>query len=267
MDHQRNRPGRAFPRRFIGRNQNLTSRREAIPADAARLLPVISRALDLGRGPPALMSWLRERLPRSRPHDPNPSSAERASMLNRLAIEAAELLNRPANGTVVSHGSWHTLATGVFDTLSFTSGGRAPDRPTVVVDATNAARDSVAQPVAETILVAEDEPAVRNLVRYVLRQGGYAVIEAGSGPEALALAEKHAGIIDLLITDVMMPHMGGDRLAELLRARRPGLKVLFLSGYPDESVAHCVPQDQSAFLQKPFSPHALAEMVRGIINR
>jgi two-component system cell cycle sensor histidine kinase/response regulator CckA len=119
-----------------------------------------------------------------------------------------------------------------------------------------------------TILLVEDEPAVRGLARHVLLMHGYAVLEAGNGVEALRLAEAHTGPIHLLIADVIMPAMGGAPLAERLVADRPGLKVLFTSGYPGEAVVeHGVPQAEVVFLQKPFTPTSLAQKVREVLGR
>jgi CheY-like chemotaxis protein len=119
----------------------------------------------------------------------------------------------------------------------------------------------------ETILLVEDEPAVRRLALHVLRMQGYAVLEAADGAEGLRLAEAHAGPIHLLVADVIMPGMGGGTLAEKLVARRPGLKVLFTSGYPEDAVArHGIPQDRLVFLQKPFTPTALAQRVREVLG-
>ena len=118
----------------------------------------------------------------------------------------------------------------------------------------------------ETILLAEDEDAVRSLAREVLEGKGYRVIEARNGQEALTLASG-AGWIDLLITDVVMPQMGGGELAQRLTAQRAGLKVLFISGYPDDAVVrHGVLERGSALLQKPFALEALALKVREVLD-
>jgi DNA-binding NarL/FixJ family response regulator len=93
------------------------------------------------------------------------------------------------------------------------------------------------------------------------------VLEGCSGGEALVVAESHNGPIHLLITDVVMPGMGGRELAESLRALHPGLKVLFVSGYTDDAVVrHGIVEATDAFLQKPFSPLALARKVRAILD-
>jgi len=127
----------------------------------------------------------------------------------------------------------------------------------------------VAAPVSgtETILVAEDEQIVRVLVRKVLEQAGYMVLLAGGGAEALQLAERHPGPIQLLVTDVVMPGMSGRELARRLVERRPMTKVLYLSGYADDAVErHGALDPGTAFMQKPFSPSALASRVREVLG-
>ena len=119
----------------------------------------------------------------------------------------------------------------------------------------------------ETILLVEDEDAVRELTREVLGAGGYRVLEARNGPEALELAGAHRGGIDLLLADVIMPRMSGRELAERLRVLRPETKVLFVSGYTDDAVLrHGVSQDEVPFLQKPYAPHDLEQKVREVLG-
>ncbi|MDQ3069000.1 MAG: PAS domain S-box protein [Acidobacteriota bacterium] len=118
----------------------------------------------------------------------------------------------------------------------------------------------------ETILLVEDEPGVRALSARVLRQCGYAVIEAGRGDDALRLGQPPQSI-DLLVTDVVMPGGGGRMVAEQLLESCPGLRVLFVSGYTDDAVVRTgVLQAQVNFLQKPFSPLALALKVRQVLD-
>jgi two-component system, cell cycle sensor histidine kinase and response regulator CckA len=118
-----------------------------------------------------------------------------------------------------------------------------------------------------TILVVEDEPAVRQLVRRVVKARGYVVLDAPDGVQALALMSKHEGPIDLLITDVVMPNMGGRELAERIRERDPRVKVIFMSGYTDDEVIRQgVSHAEQAFLQKPFSATGLAEKVREVLE-
>jgi len=121
----------------------------------------------------------------------------------------------------------------------------------------------------ETILLAEDEASVRNLTARALRRLGYTVLEAANGEEALYLAREHSDQeIQLLFTDVVMPQMGGIVLAEQLRAMRPGIKVLYTSGYTDNAIVHHGVLDAGiAFLQKPFSPELLAAKVREVLGK
>lgn len=113
------------------------------------------------------------------------------------------------------------------------------------------------------VLLVEDEVQVRRLAATVLRQRGYEVFEAPSGPDALQFEAGHHGPIDILVTDVVMPQMRGTELATRLRSRRPDLKVLFVSGYTDDQVFHQeVGAGPFAFLAKPFTPAALASKVR-----
>jgi PAS domain S-box-containing protein len=119
----------------------------------------------------------------------------------------------------------------------------------------------------ETILVVEDEDSVRSLTTLVLRQAGYQVLEACDGVSALHTATGHAGVIDLLVTDVVMPGLGGRVVAEKLLQERPELRVLYLSGYTDDAVVReGVLHDRVNFLQKPFSPVALAQKVREVLD-
>jgi CheY-like chemotaxis protein len=119
----------------------------------------------------------------------------------------------------------------------------------------------------ETVLLVEDEDAVRALTRHVLRRCGYTVLEARDGAEALDLAGRHAGRVDLLLTDVVMPVLGGRELAQRLAGLRPELKVLFLSGYTDDAVVrHGVREAETAFLQKPFTPSSLALKLREVLG-
>ncbi|HMQ51504.1 MAG TPA: response regulator, partial [Anaerolineae bacterium] len=119
----------------------------------------------------------------------------------------------------------------------------------------------------ETVLLAEDEELVRALTRQVLEMNGYTVLEASHGGEALLLAEQHPEAIDLLLTDVIMPHMSGNDLAKRLAALHPGMKVLYISGYTDQAIAHYgVLEPDLFFLQKPFSPQTLARKVREVLD-
>jgi PAS domain S-box-containing protein len=120
----------------------------------------------------------------------------------------------------------------------------------------------------ETVLLVEDEAAVRSLTHYVLKQYGYKVLVASSGAEALEIAARHEGPLDLLITDVVMPRMSGRQLAEALLRTRPGLGAMYLSGYTDDAVfRHGIQGPETSVLQKPFTLSALAQKVRERLDR
>jgi PAS domain S-box-containing protein len=120
----------------------------------------------------------------------------------------------------------------------------------------------------ETLLLVEDDESVRSLSRLILQSYGYTVLEASNGEDGLRVAQGHAGPIQLLVTDLVMPRMSGRRLADVLGAARPGLKVLLLSGYTDETVIrHDVVRSGFAFLHKPFTAMALARRVREVLDR
>ncbi|MDB5050329.1 MAG: domain S-box protein [Fibrobacteres bacterium] len=119
----------------------------------------------------------------------------------------------------------------------------------------------------ETVLLVEDEDMVRRLISHVLLSHGYKVLEAGSGLAALEVVDRHEGPIDLLLTDVVMAGMSGRELAEKLLTMRPGLKVLYMSGYTDDAMLrHGVFQNSMAFLGKPFSPGTLVRKLREVID-
>jgi len=137
----------------------------------------------------------------------------------------------------------------------------APADPEPRPEPTHEARGS------ETLLVVEDDPIVRRVTVRRLRRLGYTVLEACSGPEALALADAHDGVIDLLLTDVVMPHMSGRELAERMRAHKPDLRVLFVSGYTaDAIVHHGVLDPRIELLAKPFSIAVLHARLRHLLG-
>jgi two-component system cell cycle sensor histidine kinase/response regulator CckA len=119
----------------------------------------------------------------------------------------------------------------------------------------------------ETILLVEDEDAVRALVNRVLSSNGYTVLQAPDGTDAIAVAEQHRGPIDLLVTDLVMPRMSGRQLAQNLARTRPRMRVLFMSGYSDETVLpDQVIGPDIGFLQKPFTPVGLARKIREVLD-
>jgi PAS domain S-box-containing protein len=119
----------------------------------------------------------------------------------------------------------------------------------------------------ETLLVAEDDGLVRDLLRTILSGAGYTVLEARDGVEGWEIARRHKGQIQMLVTDVVMPRMGGRELANLFANHRTGAKVLFLSGYTDDAIVrHGVLEAGVEFLQKPFRPADLVRRIRTILN-
>ncbi len=120
---------------------------------------------------------------------------------------------------------------------------------------------------SETILIVEDEEAVRRLARRLLERRGHVILEAAGGLEALRLVDDFAGQIDLLLTDVVMPGMDGRDLADAVRARRPAIKVLYMSGFTDDAVArHGISSVTDTLLQKPFSTEMLVQRVRETLD-
>jgi two-component system cell cycle sensor histidine kinase/response regulator CckA len=120
----------------------------------------------------------------------------------------------------------------------------------------------------ETLLLVEDEPSLRSLARNVLQEQGYQVLSASNGQDGLNVAREHKGApIRLIITDVIMPQMGGQVMAEELKATNPHLRILFTSGYTDDAVAHqCAIEAGMEFLAKPYTPAMLARKVRGLLD-
>src|SRR5438094_737326 len=122
-------------------------------------------------------------------------------------------------------------------------------------------------PGTETLLLVEDEPAVRQSEREFLTLNGYSVLDARDGRDALSIAREYDGTIDMMITDVIMPHMSGAKLAEQLLLERPGMKVLFVSGYAETTVLrHGAIDVTTRFLQKPFSLKMLAKKIREVLD-
>ncbi len=120
----------------------------------------------------------------------------------------------------------------------------------------------------ETVLVVEDEDGIRELVRRILADAGYEVLEAGDGKEALLVADRHDGPIHLLLTDVVMPGMSGGELGEALTGLRPDLEVIYISGYADSEVLNRgVHRTEDSFLNKPFQGDELLHKVRGVLDK
>jgi PAS domain S-box-containing protein len=119
----------------------------------------------------------------------------------------------------------------------------------------------------ETVLLVEDENWVRQIVKEILTMNGYRVLQASHGNEALDISRQHQGVIDLMVTDVVMPMMGGPELARRLAVTRPEMRVLYMSGYTDDAIfRHGMLQEGTAFLQKPFTSEAFARKLRELVS-
>jgi PAS domain S-box-containing protein len=119
----------------------------------------------------------------------------------------------------------------------------------------------------ETLMIVEDEPAVRNLVASALKNDGYQLLVAVSAEEALEMADAFDGPIDLLLTDAIMPGKSGIELANLMAARRPGLPVIIMSGYTEETLSSSELSQPLTLLQKPFTPRELRRRIRDVLDR
>lgn len=138
------------------------------------------------------------------------------------------------------------------------------DEQAVVDDAVQTARDNRG---SETILLVEDEQMVRDLATTILREYGYTVLTAANGLEGLRICEDSTQAIDVLVTDVVIPEMNGRQLAEAAAQLRPDMKVIYMSGYTDDSVVrHGGLEGDATFIQKPFLPDALVLSVREVLT-
>jgi len=138
------------------------------------------------------------------------------------------------------------------------------EAPHAAAEFASAERDGVCR---ETVLVVEDEARVREIVGRILTRRGYSVLVAPDGPTAFAIAHAHAGPIDLLLTDVVMPGMTGYELATKLTAARPAVRVLFMSGYTDDAAfRHGLQEADAHYIQKPFAGPSLIRKVRKVLD-
>ncbi|GAB4518316.1 MAG: hypothetical protein Tsb0020_36920 [Haliangiales bacterium] len=138
-----------------------------------------------------------------------------------------------------------------------------------VAEASQSDHESPVEPSAgtETVLIVEDEPTVRQVVRRTLERFGYRVLSAANGDEALAIDRQALVKVELLLTDLVMPRMSGHQLAKRMRQLCPGLKVLYVSGYTGDTAPHvAIAKSDAAFLQKPFTPVVLARRVRELLD-
>jgi CheY-like chemotaxis protein len=120
---------------------------------------------------------------------------------------------------------------------------------------------------APTVLLVEDDEQVRAFVRSLLSNDGYKIVEARTGAEGAKIAEEMNYDIDLLLTDMLLPELSGSDLAEQIAARRPGLKILFMTGYVEgDIVQRCITELGASFLDKPFAPSVLLQRVRDAIG-
>ena len=184
----------------------------------------------------------------------NPTSTEELREIQRAAQRASVLARR-------------LLASSrreAFD-AAVTQGAkkRTPPRGSGSTKGTSDPKDRI----TETVLLVEDEPGVRALAKRVLTQRGYRVLEAADGAIALRIAAGHVGEIDLVLTDVEMPNLGGRGMMEELKELSPDLRVLFMSGFPKEEVfPDSARAKRTPYLQKPFTAETLCNEVRGALG-
>ena len=142
-----------------------------------------------------------------------------------------------------------------------------PPGPVRPVTSAPSARRAEARRGPHTLMIVEDEPAVRNMVASALRHDGYQLLLASSAEEATRMADAHEGTIDLLLTDAMMPGQSGVELADVMIARRPDLPVIIMSGYTEETLDMPGHHGPLALLQKPFTPRELRRRIRDVLDR
>jgi signal transduction histidine kinase/CheY-like chemotaxis protein len=182
----------------------------------------------------------------------------------RAASQRSGLGLATVYGIVKQSGGYIWVYSGVGEGTSFKIdlpefAGLAPELPAVAAPASPRG--------AETILIVEDEPAVRRMTTRVLRGQGYAILEAENGAEALEVLARATGPVDLVLSDVVMPVLNGGELGERLAAERPELRVLFMSGYTDDDIVRRgLLRPGSPFLQKPFMPEDLSRKVREVLD-
>jgi two-component system cell cycle sensor histidine kinase/response regulator CckA len=195
-------------------------------------------------------------LPGKEPWDDVAASLSRAYGIIRQWGGDISISNGPRSATVFR----------VFLPRLESAAGAAPVEPVIAVEPPPAAPEPPT-PLA-TILVVEDEAGIRALVRKILRRQGYEVLEAANGQDALALCREHGQRVELLITDVLMPQMGGRELVERLQTQGHDMKVLYVSGYTDDATVYAgdLPPG-TAFLQKPFTLGSLLDKVKEVLAK
>jgi len=184
-----------------------------------------------------------------------------------LGLSTAYGIVRQHRGTIAVES---TLGVGTRIRVFLPLAPPVPGEPAALPDAPRAAEGRLPPPGAatSTLMVVEDEGAVREFVRTALTRAGYRMLEASDGHEALARAAEHDGDIDLLLTDVVMPGLNGRELARRFRAARPDARVLFMSGYAGDVVAaEGTLQGDADLLVKPFTPDELVARVCAALDR